>query len=48
MTRFLDTHATLGGRQHLYEGAAHECLQQAAKEHAADFVVMGAVARRGL
>ena len=28
--------------------AAHECLQQAAKEHAADFVVMGAVARRGL
>ena len=48
MTRFLDTHATLGGRKHLYEGAAHECLQQAAKEHEADFVVMGAVARRGL
>jgi universal stress protein E len=48
MARFLDTHAILGGRQHLYEGAAHECLQQAAKEHAADFVVMGAVARRGL
>jgi len=48
MARFLDTHATLGGRRHLYEGAAHECLQQAAKEHAADFVVMGAVARRGL
>ena len=48
MTRFLDTHAALGGRKHLYEGAAHECLQQAAKEHAADFVVMGAVARRGL
>ena len=48
MTKFLDTHATLGGRSHLYEGLAHECLQQAAKEHAADFVVMGAVARRGL
>ena len=47
MTKFLDTHATLGGRKHLYEGAAHECLQQAAKEHEADFVVMGAVARRG-
>jgi universal stress protein E len=48
MARFLDTHAALGGRPHLYEGRAHECLQQAAQEHAADFVVMGAVARRGL
>jgi universal stress protein E len=48
LSRFLDTHAVLGGRSHLYEGLAHECLQKAAKEHAADFVVMGAVARRGL
>ena len=48
MKRFLDTHAALEGRPHLYEGLAHECLQTAAKEHAADFVVMGAVARRGL
>jgi universal stress protein E len=48
MARFLDTHAALEGRPHLYEGVAHECLQTAAKEHAADFVVMGAVARRGL
>jgi universal stress protein E len=48
MKRFLDTHAALEGQPHLYEGMAHECLQQAAKEHAADFVVMGAVARRGL
>jgi universal stress protein E len=48
MKRFLDTHAALEGRPHLYEGVAHESLQQAAKEHAADFVVMGAVARRGL
>ena len=48
MAKFLDTHAVLGGRSHLYEGLAHECLQKAAQEHAADFVVMGAVARRGL
>ena len=48
MKRFLDTHAALEGRPHLYEGMAHECLQKAAKEHAVDFVVMGAVARRGL
>ena len=48
MKRFLDTHAALEGKPHLYEGLAHECLQKAAKEHAADIVVMGAVARRGL
>jgi universal stress protein E len=48
MAKFLNTHPVLLGRSHLYEGLAHECLQQAAKEHAADFVVMGAIARRGL
>jgi universal stress protein E len=48
MKRFLDGHAALGGRAHLYEGLAHECLAKAAEEHAADFVVMGAIARRGL
>jgi universal stress protein E len=48
MAKFLDTHATLVGQQHLYEGVAHESLLKAATEHAADFVVMGAVARRGL
>ena len=48
MRKFLDTHAVLGGRSHLYEGLAHDCLQKAAVEHAADFVVMGAIARRGL
>jgi universal stress protein E len=48
MTRFLDAHPVLGGRSYIYEGLAHECLQQAAKDHAADFVVMGAVARSGL
>jgi universal stress protein E len=48
MAKFLDTHAVLGGRSHLYQGFPHDCLQKAASEHAADFVVMGAVARRGL
>lgn len=48
MARFLDSHPVLGGRSHLYEGLAHECLRKAAEEHSADFVVMGAVARRGL
>jgi universal stress protein E len=48
MARFLDGHPVLGGRSFLYEGLAHECLQQAATELAADIVVMGAVARSGL
>lgn len=48
MAKFLDTHAVLGGKRHLYQGLAHECLQKAATEHAADFIVMGAIARRGL
>jgi universal stress protein E len=48
MARFLDTHAALQGKPHLYEGMAHESLQKAAQEHSADIVVMGAVARRGL
>jgi universal stress protein E len=48
MARFLDKHPVLAGRSHLYAGFAHDCLQTAAQEHAADFVVMGAVARRGL
>jgi universal stress protein E len=48
MAKFLDEHPVLGDRSHLYEGLAHESLLKAADEYAADFVVMGAVARRGL
>jgi universal stress protein E len=48
MAKFLDTHPVLGGRSHLYEGLSHDSLQKAATEHGADFLVMGAVARRGL
>jgi universal stress protein E len=48
MRKFLDRHAVLGGRTHLYEGFAHDSLPKAATEHAADCVVMGAIARRGL
>jgi universal stress protein E len=48
LKKFLDKHAVLSGRTHLYEGLSHDSLLAAATEHAADFVVMGAVARRGL
>jgi universal stress protein E len=48
MRRFLDSHVVIGDRAHIYEGLPHECLVQAANDHAVDFMVMGAVARRGL
>jgi universal stress protein E len=48
MTKFLASHPVVAERSYLYEGLAHESLLVAAKDHAADFVVMGAVARRGL
>src|SRR5262249_48954915 len=40
---FLTTHSVPGERVHGLEGLAHECLQHAATEQSADFVVMGAV-----
>ncbi len=48
MAKFLDKHPMLSGKSHLYEGLAHDSLRKAASEHAADFVVMGAIARRGI
>jgi universal stress protein E len=46
--RFLRTHELPRPNVHLMQGLAQECLVRAATEQAADFVVMGAVARRGL
>jgi universal stress protein E len=48
MERFLQTHSVPRANVHLLKGVIHECLIRAANELAADFVVMGAVARRGL
>jgi universal stress protein E len=48
MTAFLRGHPLPTENVHLLEGLAHECLRHVAQEEAADFVVMGAVARRGL
>jgi universal stress protein E len=48
MAGFLETHAIPTANVHLLEGAPHECLQQVALDRAADFLVMGAVSRRGL
>jgi universal stress protein E len=45
---FLTTHPVPGPQVHAIEGLAHQCLQQAATDQGADFLVMGAVARRGI
>ena len=45
---FLLTHPVRAGNLHVLEGLAHQCLQHAATTQHADFVVMGAVARRGI
>jgi universal stress protein E len=45
---FVETHPVAADHVHVLEGLAHECLQHAATHQHADFLVMGAVARRGV
>lgn len=47
MARFLEAHPVDDGNSHLLGGPVAECLCQSTTEHDADFVVMGAVSRRG-
>jgi universal stress protein E len=42
------THPIHAGNLHVLQGLPHECLKSAAEDQHADFVVMGAVARRGI
>ncbi len=48
MTAFLESHAVTEGHVHLLHGPAAECLIEATTDNKADFIVMGAVSRRGL
>jgi universal stress protein E len=48
LERFLQKHELPRANVHLMQGLTHECLVSAAIEQRADFLVMGAVARRGL
>jgi universal stress protein E len=48
MTAFIKTHDIPKDSVRLIEGRAVESLRRAAVEHNADFIVMGAIARRGL
>ncbi len=45
---FLKEHPVRAENLHVREGLAHQCLQQVATAQHADFLVMGAVARRGI
>jgi universal stress protein E len=45
---FVETHPVAGENVHVLDGLPHECLRYAAQHVAADFLVMGAVARRGI
>lgn len=48
MSEFLAKHDVPPGNVHVLRGLAHDCLQRAAIDTNADFMVMGAVVRRGL
>lgn len=45
---FVEAHPVAADNVHVLEGLAHEVLQDAAKRQDANFLVMGAIARRGI
>jgi universal stress protein E len=45
---FAETHPVAGDNIHLLNGLPHDCIQDAVRQQGADFLVMGAVARRGI
>jgi universal stress protein E len=48
IAEFVETHPVAPDNVHVLRGLAHDCLQHAAKAYEVDFLVMGAVARRGI
>ena len=46
--KFVETHPVARANVHVMDGLPEVCLESAVKQHNADFVVMGAVARRGV
>jgi universal stress protein E len=48
IVKFVETHPVAPDKVHVLDGLAHQCLELAANQQNADFLVMGAVARRGL
>jgi universal stress protein E len=48
MAEFVETHPVPADNVHIVHGLPRDCLQYLAKERQADFMVMGAIARRGI
>lgn len=48
LAEFVETHPVPTGNVHLVQGLVHDCLRFLAKDRQVDFVVMGAIARRGI
>jgi universal stress protein E len=48
IAKFVETHPVAGANVHVVDGLPDLCLESAVKQRNADFVVMGAVARRGV
>ncbi len=48
IAKFVEEHPVAAANVHVLDGLAHVCLESAVKQHDADFLVMGAVARRGV
>ena len=46
--KFIETHPVARANVHVMDGLPEVCLESAVKQYNADFVVMGAVARRGV
>jgi universal stress protein E len=48
IAKFVEAHPVAGSNVHVLEGLPEVCLESAVKRYDADFLVMGAVARRGV
>lgn len=46
--KFVETHPVEQEHVHVLKGLPHECIQYAVQHQRADFLVMGAIARRGI
>jgi universal stress protein E len=47
IVKFVETHPVAADKVHVLDGLPHHCLELAVNQQNADFLVMGAVARRG-
>jgi universal stress protein E len=48
IAKFVEAHPVRANHVHVLDGLPHQCLESAVKKNNADFLVMGAIARRGV